>query len=235
LISILIPCYNCVTTLERAVHSAIEQPGVDVQVILVNDASTDHTREVMESLARRYPQVDCVQRKVNGRIAAALNTGAEYATGDYIMRLDSDDWLEPGSLLRMRVALDANPDVTFVYGGRRYYGRRSDTYMPRPFNADAFNEHNASGYAYMFRRSVLDNGITWEALGEFGGVTIDLEDWQHVHKMLSAGYRGMALTDTLVLHYVFRSTGTWAELKAVEPEALATLKAKYPSIRAVSL
>ena len=234
-ISVLIPCYNCATTLKRAVESVLNQPGVDIEIILIDDASTDDTGRLMDELATHYANICAVHRKENGRIAAALNNGAEVAKGRYIVRLDSDDWLEKGCLARMLAAIEANPKVGFVYGCRKYYGRRSDTYIPKAFNRADFDVHNAAGYCYLFRRDVWDMGIRWEALGTFGGAVIDLEDWQHLLKMMNAGLEGMALPDTLVLHYTFGWTGTWQELKANEGAALAELKRRFPSVKAVNL
>jgi glycosyltransferase involved in cell wall biosynthesis len=234
-ISVLIPCYNSIPTLPRAVRSVIEQAGVDVEIILVNDASTDGTGALIDELAAQYPQVKAIHRTENGRIAAALNTAAKRATGRYFMRLDSDDWLERGALARLQAALDANPHIGFAYGARRYYGRRSDTYIPRPFNRAEFDVHNAAGYAYLFRREIWDSGIDWQPLGTFGGAVIDLEDWQHLQRMLQAGWVGMSLPDTLVLNYTFRWDGTWSELKAVQADALAEFKRRFPDVKAVAL
>lgn len=224
--------------LPRAVKSVLNQPGVDVQIVLVDDASTDggETRALIQHYADSTGgKVTAVYRKQNGRIAAALNDGAEVATGKYIIRLDSDDWFERGALVRMKIALDANLEVGFVYGARKYYGRRSDVYQPAPFNREAFDFHNASGYAFMFRREYLDSGLRWEALGTFNGAVIDLEDWQFALKLLNEGAQGLALTDTLVLHYTFRWGGTWQELQANKAEALVTLKQKFPSVKAADL
>lgn len=253
-VSVLIPVYNNPYTLARAVRSALNQPGVDVQVVICDDASTDDTVEVAKTLCSEWEhtvpisgglsgwyqstpngRIKIYCRQSNGRIAATLNTAAERATGRYLIRLDSDDSFEPGCLARMVTVLDMNPDIGFVYGQRRYYGRRSDTYTPAPFNADDFNIHNAAGYCYMFRREVWDSGIRWEPLGTFGGVVIDMEDWQHLLKMIGAGYVGLAMSDTLVLHYTFGYSGTWQELIQHEGEALAEFKRRFPSVRATNL
>lgn len=234
-ISVLMPAYNAALTLERAVKSVLEQPAVDVEVIIIDDCSTDNTPAIAKRIAQQHSNVRVVERKENGRIAKALNSGAAVAKGKYFMRLDTDDWLDRGALAKLKAALDAHPNIGFVYGGRKYYGRRSDTYMPAPFNADHFNYHNASGYAYMFRRDVWDKNIQWQPLGTFGGVVIDMEDWQHVHKMLASGFQGLALTYTLVLHYTFRWDGTWAELQANKDEALTEFKRRFPTVRATTL
>lgn len=236
-VSVLVPAYNCAATLRRTVLSALNQAGVDVQVVVVDDASTDGgaTLDTTVELVAEFGHVIKYSNPKNLRIAETLNIAASLADGQYLMRCDSDDWLEPGCLARMAAALDANPDVGFVYGCRRYYGRRSDTYVPKPFNRDDFDYHNASGYAYMFRREFWDNGLRWTALGTFGGAVIDLEDWQHLQGMLAQGAKGMALADTLVIHYTFGWAGTWQELQANQAEALAEFKRRWPNVKAVSL
>lgn len=233
-VSVLIPAYNCELTLARAVASVLSQPSVQTEVIIINDCSTDNTGLLADELSQIYPNVRVIHRSENGRIAAALNSGGAVARGRYFMRLDSDDWLESGALAKLAAALESGR-AGFAYGGRRYYGRRSDVYLPKPFHRDDFNVHNASGYAYMFRREVWDMGIRWNALGTFGGAIIDMEDWQHIHAMLAAGFDGVALTDTVVLHYTFRWDGTWQELQANKDAALAEFKRRYPSVRASAL
>lgn len=238
-VSVLIPAYNCRHTLRRAVNSAINQAGVSVQVVIADDKSTDGTLDLAHDLAAQPKQsensITVVERKENGRIAAALNSAAEAATGRTIFRCDSDDWLEAGCLERFVRCLDTHPEVDFVYGARRYYGRRSDAYIPKPFNRADFDLHNAAGYCYLFRREIWDAGLRWRALGTFGGSVIDLEDWQHLQAMLAQGRVGMALPDVLVLHYVLRWDGTWGELQANQAEALAEFKRLWPNVIATQL
>lgn len=223
--------------LPRAVKSALNQPGVDVEIILIDDASIDggETRALIQHYNDSYDNVKAVYRKQNGRIAAALNSGIEAATGRYIIRLDSDDWFERGALAKMKATLDAHEAIGFVYGARKYYGRRSDVYKPAPFTREAFDFHNASGYAYMFRRVFIDKGLRFEALGTFNGAVIDLEDWQFALKLLGVGAVGLSMPDTLVLHYTFRWGGTWQELVTNKDAALDILKQKFPSVKAVEL
>lgn len=239
-VSVLIPAYNCALTLKRAVMSALEQEGVAVQVVIVDDKSTDGTLDTAWKLAampkeRPDAEIVVIGRPVNGRIAETLNTAGKHAAGRYIIRLDSDDWYEPGCLAKFVAALDANPNATFVYGARKYWGRRSDIYHPQPFSREAFNIHNAAGYCYMFRRQVWDDGLRWRSLGTFGGAVIDLEDWQHLQAMLANGYTGLALPSVLALHYSFRWDGTWQELQANQAEALAEFKRLWPNVTATQL
>lgn len=235
-VSVLIPAYNCRATITRAMRSALEQVGVTVEVVIVDDCSTDDTAAVAYAFGQQYKNsIKITQQDKNCRIAETLNNAGRLAFGRYIIRLDSDDWYEQGCLARFAAALDAHPEIDFVYGARKYHGRRSDVYVPNPFDRAEFDLHNAAGYCYMFRREVWDEGLRWRALGTFGGRVIDLEDWQHLQAMLAQGRKGMALPEVLALHHVLRWDGTWGELQNVQAEALAEFKRLWPNVQAVSL
>ena len=95
-ISIIIPVYNAVSFLGKCMDSIMSQPVADMEVLLVNDGSTDGSLE----LCRRYAQEDDrikVFDKPNGGVSSARNYGIEHAEGDYLMFVDSDDWLAAGT------------------------------------------------------------------------------------------------------------------------------------------
>ncbi len=96
-ISVIIPCYNVEKYIDRCLQSVVDQtyPMRYVEIICVNDASTDGTMKKLTEWEQRYPEnilvIDC---EVNGHLGKARNTGVGYATGDWIAFIDSDDWIE---------------------------------------------------------------------------------------------------------------------------------------------
>lgn len=103
-ISIIVPCYNAEHYIDRCLFSLVNQT-IDLdklEIICVNDASTDRTWEKLCGWERRYPEnillVDCEK---NGKLGRARNIGLNYASGDYIAFLDADDWMEPDSYERL--------------------------------------------------------------------------------------------------------------------------------------
>lgn len=97
-ISIIIPCYNASSYIERCLTSICSQTiGVEkLEIILVNDASTDNTLELLEQWEKRYPeQIIVVTYDTNVKQGGARNAGLCYANGDYIGFVDADDWIEP--------------------------------------------------------------------------------------------------------------------------------------------
>ncbi len=116
LVSIVIPCFNYARYLPDAVTSAISQADVDVEVIIVDDVSTDDSLEVARRLALAHPNVSVIANAENVGHVLAFNAGWEAASGEYIVKLDADDLLAPGALARAAALFEAHPHVGLVYG-----------------------------------------------------------------------------------------------------------------------
>ncbi len=98
LISIAVPCYNVEDYIDRCIDSLVRQTiGFEnLEIILVNDASTDHTLEKLERWEQRYPeQIVLISLDENMRQGYGRNLGIRYASADYIGFVDADDWVEP--------------------------------------------------------------------------------------------------------------------------------------------
>ncbi|MGY1649749.1 glycosyltransferase family 2 protein [Geodermatophilus sp. SYSU D01119] len=115
-VSVVIPCYNYGHYLPDAVASALGQPGVEVDVLVVDDASPDGSVEVAHRLAAADPRVRVLAHPVNRGHIATYNDGLAEVDGDHVVLLSADDLLAPGSLARAAALLEAHPDVAFTYG-----------------------------------------------------------------------------------------------------------------------
>lgn len=111
LISIIIPCYNQGHLLAQAIDSALAQAYPHVEVIVVDDGSTDNTCEIAQRYVGRVRYV----RQQNAGLSAARNTGLTVAKGNYVNFLDSDDRLLPEKLARQAPLLEADPGLALVY------------------------------------------------------------------------------------------------------------------------
>ena len=117
-VSVVIPCYKYGHFLEEAVTSVLDdQEGVDVRVLIIDDASPDDSADVARKIAARDPRVEVAVHAANKGNIATFNEGLlEWADGDYCVLVSADDRLTPGALRRARDLLDAHPEVGFVYG-----------------------------------------------------------------------------------------------------------------------
>lgn len=107
--SIIIPAYNNSRYLPECVHSITGQSFGDLEVIVVDDASTDDTYAVMQRLAEEDSRVKAMRHEVNAGTLAARRAGVEASHGDYVLLVDQDDELAPGTLERLH-DYAANPD-----------------------------------------------------------------------------------------------------------------------------
>ena len=93
-VSVLIPVYNTAKYLQKCLDSVINQTLYDIEIVCINDGSTDESRFILEEYAKKDIRIK-VHNKENGGLVAARKTGLELATGEYIGFVDSDDWIEP--------------------------------------------------------------------------------------------------------------------------------------------
>ena len=103
--SVILPVYNTAQYLSECLDSIFNQGCPDMEVIAVNDGSTDNSAEILFEYARRYPCLMIVHQD-NGGAAKARNRGMGRARGQYFLFIDSDDSLLPGALRKLRAVLD---------------------------------------------------------------------------------------------------------------------------------
>ena len=114
--TVVVPCYNYGHYLPGALTSALRQPGVDVDVIAIDDCSPDGSAEVLRSLAAAEPRIRPIFHDRNRGHIATYNEGLEQAAGEFVVLLSADDVLPAGSLSRATALMVAEPTVGFTYG-----------------------------------------------------------------------------------------------------------------------
>jgi glycosyltransferase involved in cell wall biosynthesis len=116
-VSVVIPCYRYGHFLRDCVRSVLDQQGVDVRVLIIDDASPDDSAEVALALAAEDRRIEARVHAQNQGHLATYNEGLlEWADGRYSVLLSADDLLTPGALRRATAVLETNPSVGFVYG-----------------------------------------------------------------------------------------------------------------------
>ncbi len=99
--SVIIPAYNVSSIIGRAIRSAAVQTFPPLEILVIDDCSTDDTVEVVRALAREFPSLRLVSTQANGGPSAARNVGLHEAKGDWIALLDADDHWRPNRLKRL--------------------------------------------------------------------------------------------------------------------------------------
>lgn len=107
LVSVVIPAYNCARFVPRALASVQAQTGVDLEIIAINDASTDDTLAILNQLAATEPRLRVVDNPGNLGPAGTRNAGIAASRGEWIAGLDADDAFAPGRLARLLAVAEA--------------------------------------------------------------------------------------------------------------------------------
>lgn len=113
-ISIVIPVYNVEEYLNECIDSILGQEFSDYEVILVNDGSTDNSGRICESYSTKYSCIKTIHKK-NGGLSDARNKGVENASGEFILFIDSDDYIFKGALENIANTVFEAPEVDVVF------------------------------------------------------------------------------------------------------------------------
>jgi glycosyltransferase involved in cell wall biosynthesis len=122
LVSVIVPAHNAEQTLPETLNSALASTYRDIDVIVVDDASTDRTAAIAEQFAGSDDRVR-VHRRPQGGVSAALNSGLALAQGEFVARLDADDVWHPTKIEKQVEFAVRNADIAFVYTFVRYIDR----------------------------------------------------------------------------------------------------------------
>ncbi|MEG5056961.1 amino acid adenylation domain-containing protein [Microcoleus sp. A2-C5] len=180
-VSVVIPSYNSAQFLPEAIESILEQTLPVFEIIVVDDGSTDETKEICD----RYPAVKYVYQNNQG-VAAARNTGLGVSTGEYIVFLDSDDCLLPEAIEIGVKHINALPEVGFVFGRYFFYSIQPDgsykveeKYEDQPevanYQTILATQHKIQCGCIMFRRVALES-VSIESVGAFDPSLVPMED-----------------------------------------------------------
>ena len=174
--SVIVPLYNVSAYLQKCIDSIIIQNFKDFEIILVNDGSTDNSGEICKDYAEKYSNIRYYDKE-NGGLSSARNFGIDKADGDYLLFVDSDDFLTDSGFLTKIYALIKNNACDFVmYLPEEYnedLSQRIKTHNPKcPILNKTVNARDAIDYIYgedcyntmaqtkiIRRKCLLENGL----------------------------------------------------------------------------
>lgn len=113
-VSIYTPTYNCGKYLETAIESVLSQTYQDFELIIIDDGSTDNTELILEKY-KDNPKIKIIKNKKNFGFVKSAIKAIKLSRGEYIMRLDADDYLDENALMIMTNILDKHPEIGMVY------------------------------------------------------------------------------------------------------------------------
>ena len=164
LFSVIIPCYNCLKTLETTVKSICASGLPDYEIVLVDDGSTDGTAELYDVLHTKYAVVRCVHQK-NAGVSAARNRGIDEARGEYLWFVDADDTVSPLNIEPILKAIRDGVDC-IMFGMRFLYVHHGRVVMQETMSCGNLEELTQQNLGSHFRALFEKNYYTaiWNKL-----------------------------------------------------------------------
>jgi glycosyltransferase involved in cell wall biosynthesis len=226
-ISIIIPCYNYARFLPDSVASVLAQTCADWELIIVDDSSSDATLATARQLMARHPdrRIRLFQQP-NAGPAAARNTGAQRAAGEYLLFLDADDMLAPTLIERAAAILREDPTVGFVYTGIRLFGQDRHDWPSIPFDMRLLALDNYVPPHALVRRAA------WQQVGGFDTARSlwAFEDWDFWLRVAAAGWLGRHIAEPLVRYRRHGRSLSDGVQRAYEWDVRAQLIRKHPQL-----
>lgn len=173
-VSIIIPCYNQAGYVEEAVLSAINQTYQNIEIICVNDGSTDKTSEVIRMLVNKYKNIVFFDESENKGVVAARNFAIQACTGEYILPLDADDTIEPTYVEKAVKVLDENKNIGVVYCRAKIFGAEDKIWDLPAYSKESFLYRNVVFCTALFRKSDFVKAGGYKANMEHGCEDYDL-------------------------------------------------------------
>lgn len=188
LVSIIIANYNYGQYLAEAIESALDQSWPNIEIVYVDDGSTDDSLEI----ASRYPITVLTQE--NQWVAAARNNAVEFAEGNFLFFLDADDILQPKAIEQCMQLMAASPqEVGYIYGQMEYFGYKQGLFHSREFSPEVLAQTNYICVSSLFCR---DHFVS--AGGFDKGMREGREDWELYVRLFHRGVIGKFLPEPLI-------------------------------------
>lgn len=128
-VSVIVPIYNVGTYLENGIKSLINQSYHNIEIILINDGSTDDSGDICEAYAKRDCRITVIHQK-NGGVVSARKAGCHAATGEYVASVDGDDWLEENYIENfVKAATESGADVIWSISYYKEHKDRTELYI----------------------------------------------------------------------------------------------------------
>ncbi len=133
-VSIIIPCYNKEKYVKEAIESALNQTYKNIEIVCIDDASTDNSRVVLKEITEKYNNIVLIEEDKNIGVCRARNKAIEISSGEYILPLDADDTIEPTYVEKAIDIFNKNPNVDIIYSRVRHLITKKEMFKPNDTN-----------------------------------------------------------------------------------------------------
>jgi glycosyltransferase involved in cell wall biosynthesis len=219
-LSVVIPCFNHGGFLAEAAASVTSVKRSDIELIVVDDGSTDE--RTLEEVDALIAQGIRVVRQQNKGLAGARNAGILASNGEYILPLDADNRLHPAYIEHGIRILDSNPQVGVVYGDAQYIGIYEGRWRVGPFDRNRLLEANYIDACAAYRRSIWEQNRGYDGTMPVQGA----EDWDFWLSTLEHGWQ-FAYVPEILFDYRVAEQSMLTRIRGFEQELEDFLATKH--------
>jgi hypothetical protein len=227
-VSVVVTLYNYAAVVPETLESIAASTDVDLEIIVVDDHSTDDGRAVVTQFIESRPDVPVVLvgSDVNRGLPAARNVGFERARGDRVMVMDADNLVYPTAIQRLSAVLDADPRAAFAYSALEEFGTSHGVRSAMAWDVERLCEANYIDAQAMIRH---------DAWARHGGYRVDddlvfgWEDWELWLRFAAAGEHGVHVAQMLG-RYRTQAESMIATSNLVADHMLTRLRELHPSL-----
>lgn len=191
-VSVIIPCYNQGKYVEEAINSVINQTYSNIEIICINDCSTDNSSEIITELCKKYKNIVFLDEKENLGVVKARNKAISIAQGEYILPLDADDTIEPSYIEKAVKILEENPKIGIVYCNAKLFGDIDEIWNLEDFDKSKIIFENQIFNSALFRKS------DFTKIGGYKDyMSIGYEDWDLWLSFIEKGFEVYKINEIL--------------------------------------
>ncbi len=202
LVSVVVPVYNAEAYLVETLDSILASTYHSIEVILVNDGSSDGSDAICRRYVQKDPRVIYLEQE-NAGVVAARNHAIAAARGDYILPVDSDDRIAPTYIEKAVAVMEKDPDMGIVYCQAAYFGSRRGPWELPPYSLEEMLYHNVIFVTALFRRA------DWVKVGGYKSCMEGYcEDYEFWLSLIELGRKVHCLPEVLFYYRIRKGSRT---------------------------
>ena len=220
LVSVIVPVYNSEKYIAEALDSILASDYADIEVVCVDDGSTDSSLGILREYELRDSRVR-VHSQQNAGACAARNYAISLASGEFILPVDSDNKITPTFIPRAVAVMLSDEEIKVVAPRAEYFGDKSGEWKLPPFSLNLLARKNIIDTCAMFRKS------DWERVGGYCAEIKTREDWAFWIAILKDGGKVVRLPE-IEFYYRVRATSKRATNRHLKFDVIDTLNRLHP-------
>lgn len=219
LVSIIVPAYNAEKFIDETVRSALATRYDPIEIVIVNDGSSDATLDILEEIAEEHDIVR-VYTQANAGASAARNHAISKAKGSYILPLDADNRISPDYVGEAVKVLQARPEVKLVSCEAWFFGDKNGRWRSPEFSINQLCRHNLVDNCAMYRKE------DWQQVGGYCHKILGREDWDFWLSLFENGGEFVRLP-IVGLYYRVRSDSKRVRTRHLHKEIIDALNYRH--------